>query len=273
TPAYHLGSNGLTFGVDYRVNDGLVLGGALGYTHQSTTLVDGQGDLTMHGWNLSGYATRYWKNDWYIDSSITWGDNNFDSRRIIDYALPLPDGSVETVDQLAQASSGGNDLAGSLTFGRDFHNKALAYGFYGKLQYDHETFDSFTEQLDQNLPGSGLGLRVDSRANTSVASVLGAKIDYTESMNWGVMIPHAEVEWQHEFRTDPNTFTAFFADDPTDTPILIQGNEIDADFFRLGVGMSFVFPQGRSAFLLYDRTVGRQGITEYNLTLGFRMEF
>lgn len=273
TPGYSLDSNGVTFGVDYRVNDGLVLGGALGYTRQSTDLAGGQGDLTMHGWSLSGYATWYRKNDWYIDSSVTWGDNSFDSHRNIDYALPQPDGSVVLINQVATASSGGNNLAGSVTFGRDFHAKGTAYGFYGKLQYDHESFDSFTEQLQQNVPGSGLGLRVDSRATTSVASVLGAKIDFNQSTSWGVFVPHAEIEWQHEFRTDPNTFTAFFADDPTNTPILIHGDPTDSDFFRLGAGMSFVFTQGRSAFVLYDRTVGRQGISEYNLSFGFRLEF
>ena len=123
------------------------------------------------------------------------------------------------------------------------------------------------------LPGSGLGLRVDPRSTTSIASVLGAKIDYNASMSWGVMVPHAEVEWQHEYRTSPNSFTAYFIEDPTNTPILIQGDKTDSDFFRIGAGMSFVFPQGRSAFLLYNRTIGQSGISAYNFSLGFRLEF
>ena len=273
SPAYKLDIHGLTFGVDYRENDRLVLGGAVGYTRQTTTLSGGDGDLSMKGWSLSGYASWYQKNNWYLDSSITWGNNNFDSRRHISFALPLPDGSTATVDQLAQASSGGNDLAGSLTFGRDFNKKAWAYGFYGKAQYSRQIFDAFQEQLNASLPGSGLGLRVDARTVTQVDSVFGGKIDYTHSTNWGVVIPHAEIEWQHEFRSSPNAFRAFFVDDPSGTPILIQGDPIDADFFKLGLGMSFVFPKGRSGFILYDRTIGRSGITEYNLSIGFRMEF
>ncbi|MBS0214056.1 MAG: autotransporter domain-containing protein [Proteobacteria bacterium] len=272
TPGYGFNSNGVTFGSDYRVNDGLVLGGALGYTRQSTTLDLGQGGMTMHGWSLSGYGTWYNKSDWYIDGSLTWSNNSFDAHRNIVYVLPLPGGGSSTVNQTAQSSSGGNDFAGSLTFGRDFHQKALAYGFYGKLQYDHASFDGFQETTNAGA-GSGLGLRVDSRSTTSVASVLGAKFDYNASMNWGVMIPHAEIEWQHEFRTDPNAFTAYFINDPTNTPILIRGDKTDSDFFRLGAGMSFVFTQGRSAFLLYDRTVGRTGISQYNLSFGFRLEF
>lgn len=273
TPGYSMGSNGLTFGADYRVNDNVVLGGALGYTHQSTTLDLGQGDMSMHGWSLSAYATWYNKSDWYIDSSLTWSNNNFDARRHIAYALPLPGGGVSIVDQVASSSSGGNDFAGSVTFGRDFHKEAVSYGLYGKLQYDHSSFDGFTEYLAAGLPGSGLGLRVDPRSTTSIASVLGAKIDYNASMSWGVMVPHAEVEWQHEYRTSPNSFTAYFIEDPTNTPILIQGDKTDSDFFRIGAGMSFVFPQGRSAFLLYNRTIGQSGISAYNFSLGFRLEF
>ncbi len=273
TPAYNLDIHGLTFGVDYRETDQLVLGGAVGYTRQTTNLTGGQGDLSMNGWSLSGYATWYQKSNWYLDSSITWGSNNYNSRRHIAYALPLPGGSTVVVDQLAQASSGGNDLAGSLTFGRDFNHKAWASGVYGKLQYSHQNFDAFQEQLNASLPGSGLGLRVDSRTDTSVASVLGGKVDHTSSTSWGVVIPHAEIEWQHEFRSDPNAFRAFFVNDPTGTPILITGDAIDTDFFRLGLGMSFVFPHGRSGFILYDKTLGRSGITQDNLSIGFRMEF
>ncbi len=273
TPGYNLDIHGLTFGVDYRENDSLVLGAALGYTRQSTNLNGGQGDLSMNGWSLSGYATWYRKSNWYLDSSLTWSNNNFDSRRHIGFALPQPDGSTVVVDQLARASSGGNALGGSLTFGRDFNRKAWASGLYGKVQYSHQNFDAFQEQLNTALPGSGLGLRVDSRTQTSVASVLGGKIDYNHSTGWGVLIPHAELEWQHEFRSDPSAFRAFFVNDPSGTPILITGDPLDSDFFRLGLGMSFVFPHGRSGFILYDKTLGRSGTTEDNLSIGFRMEF
>ncbi len=273
TPAYNLNVHGLTFGVDYRESDTFVLGGAVGYTRQKTNLSGGQGDLSVNGWSLSGYATWYQKSNWYLDSSLTWGNNNFDSRRHITFTLPLPGGGSTTVDQLARASSGGTDLAASLTFGRDFHSKAWAYGFYGKAQFSHQNFDGFQELLNTALPGSGLGLRVDSRTESSVSSVLGGKTDYTHSTDWGVIIPHAELEWQHEYRSDPNAFRAFFINDPTGTPILIKGDRLDSDFFKLGLGMSFVFPKGRSGFILYDKTLGRTGITQDTLSIGFRMEF
>ncbi|MBS0456156.1 MAG: autotransporter domain-containing protein [Proteobacteria bacterium] len=272
-PGYHTGSNGLTFGADYRVSDDFVVGGALGWTHQSTTLAAGQGSMSMHGWSLSGYATWYQKNDWYLDGAVTWSNNRFNATRIIAYTLPLPGGGNAVVNQAALSSSGGNDFAASATFGRDFHYQALAYGVYGKLQYDRTTFDAFSENTNVAMPGSGLALRVGSHSTTSFASVLGAKMDYNVSTSWGVWVPHAELEWQHEYRTDPGAFTAYFLDDPTNTPILIRSDKTDSNFFRFGTGMSFVFTQGRSAFLLYNRTFGRTGISAYNVSLGFRLEF
>jgi outer membrane autotransporter protein len=273
TPGYNLDVHGLTFGVDYRMNDHLVLGTALGYTRQNTNLDGGVGSLKMDGFSFSGYATWYQQNNWYLDSVLTYSNNNFDSRRAIVYTLPLPGGGATSVNQLAKASSSGDGVAGSLTFGRDFNSKQWAYGFYGKAQYSHQNFDAYQEQLNANIAGSGLGLRVSTRTETSSNTVLGGKLDYTASTSWGVMIPHAELEWQHDFHSDPSVFTAFFLDDPTNTPIVIKGDKLDANYFRLGLGMSFVLPKGRSGFILYNHSIGRSGISEDNLTLGFRMEF
>ena len=273
TPGYDLNTHGLTFGADYRFTDEFVLGGALGWTHQGTTLSGDVGSLKMDGWSLSGYGTWYQKNNWYVDGTLNWNHNSFDSKRAIVYSLPLPSGGTFTVNQLAKATSSGNGVAGALTFGRDFNNKEWAYGFYGKVQYSHQDFGGYEEQLNANAAGSGLGLRVSSRSETSSSTILGGKADYTMSTSWGVAIPHAELEWQHDFHSDPSAFTAFFLDDPTNTPIVIHGDKLDANYFRLGLGASFVFPKGRSGFILYNRTLARSGISQDNLTIGFRMEF
>lgn len=273
TPGYNLNVHGLTFGVDYRMSDNVVFGGAFGYTHQSTNLDGAQGSLKMDGYSFTGYATWYQHNNWYMDSALTYSSNNYDSNRVVAYTLPLSGGGTTTVNQLAIASSGGNGVAGSLTFGRDFNSKAWAYGFYGKAQYGHQNFDGFQERMINGIPGSGLGLRVGSRTETSSNSILGGKVDYTNSADWGVWIPHAELEWQHDFHSDPSAFTAFLIDDPTNTPIVIKGDKLDANYFRLGIGSSFVFPKGRSGFILYNHTFGRSGISQYNVSIGFRMEF
>jgi outer membrane autotransporter protein len=121
--------------------------------------------------------------------------------------------------------------------------------------------------------GSGLGLAVNSRSLDSVSTVLGAKVNYAVSQSWGVLSPHAEVEWEHEYEDNPDTVNARFLADPTSTVFQIKGDPVDTNFFRLGLGLSFTLPKGKSGFVYYEKTVGITGLTQDNLTLGFRMEF
>ncbi|MFT3807597.1 autotransporter domain-containing protein [Arenimonas sp.] len=267
-PRYDFDVRGLTVGIDYRKTDNLVLGVAVGYTNQDTTLSGGQGSLDMSGWSLSGYATLYRENSWYVDGVLSWGHNDYSHRRRVVYTLP-----GLTVDQIARASSGGTDTSASVTLGRDFNAKAWNFGLYGRAQYSRQRFDSFTERLDANSPGAGLALRIDDRTVTSLSSVIGGKASYAHSTNWGVLMPMFGLEWQREYNGDPDAFRAFLVSDPTGTPILITGNALDNNYFRVNIGLSFVLTKGRSGFIQYDRIVAREGNSLENLTLGFRIEF
>jgi outer membrane autotransporter protein len=177
------------------------------------------------------------------------------------------------VNQQARATAGGDDRSVSFTFGRDFHRQAWAFSVYGRGVYSVMGFDGFDEKLDNAAVGSGLALSVQSRSVTQLSSILGGKIDYTHSTDWGVLMPHFEIEWQHEYRGDPDNFVATFINDPTATPITVTGDAIDKSYFRIGIGLSMVMTKGRSGFVLYRRVVGQNGMSQENLSLGFRVEF
>jgi outer membrane autotransporter protein len=267
-PSYDFDINGLTLGVDYRQSDSLILGVAIGYTRQDTTLAGGEGSLDMRGLSLSGYGSWYLQNSWYIDGAVSVARNRFDHRRRILYSLP----GVPVVDQQARADSDGSDRSITLTFGRDWNRGAWAGSGYGRVLYSRLGFDEFEEELEGGV-GSGLGLRVESRTVTALSTVLGGKVSYTHSADWGVLLPQASLEWQKEHKSDPELFRAFLIDDPTGTPILISGEPLDSSYFRLGVGLTMVFTGGRSGFVLYEKMLGRDGMEQDNLSLGFRMEF
>ena len=107
----------------------------------------------------------------------------------------------------------------------------------------------------------------------SLSSVLGTSISYTNSTSWGVFIPTASFEWQHEFKSDLSAITARFLNDPTQTSFSLSGTPMDNSFFRMGLGMSFVWPHGKSGFILYEHMLGREGMSQDNLGLGMRIEF
>ena len=268
TPRYDFDIDGLTAGVDYRWSDRFVIGAALGYTRQDTVLAGGEGKVDTQGLSLSAYSTWYSPREWYLDTVLTLGWNRYDHERRIAYILP---GSV--VNQLAEADSDGTDIGATVTFGRDWQKQAWTYGVYGRLAYNRLQFDAFEEEVDASLNGSGLALRIDSRSVTGLSSTFGGKLAYAHSASWGVLVPQLEAEWQHDFRGDAEAFRGFFVDDPTQTPILVLGDDLDSDFFRVGLGLSMVFTGGRSGFVTYERILGRSGLSQEMLTLGFRMEF
>jgi outer membrane autotransporter protein len=266
-PSYDFDINGITVGVDYRKTDSLVIGAALGYTRQDTDLDNDQGSVEMRGFSVSGYASWYLENSWYVDGSITLGRNRYDNARRIQYVLP-----GEVVDTEATADFDGNDRSLSLSFGRDFAKGAWGGGVWGRMLYSRLGYDEFEEDVEAGN-GMGLGLRVESRTVTSLSSVLGGRLTYTHSADWGVAVPTAQFEWQKEHRSDPETFQAVLIDDPTGTPILVTGEPFDSSYFRVGLGVSLVLTGGRSGFVLYEKMLGRDGMDLDNLTLGFRMEF
>jgi hypothetical protein len=55
--------------------------------------------------------------------------------------------------------------------------------------------------------------------------------------------------------------------------MVVRGDPLDTDYFRLGLGLSMVLTEGRSGFFYYEQLVGRNGMPQWNLALGLRMEF
>nr|MBP6597655.1 autotransporter domain-containing protein [Arenimonas sp.] len=273
SPAYDYDVDGVTAGVDYRKNDRWILGGSLGYTRQDTELPGDVGGLETRGWSVSAYSTYYQADSWYMDSVVTWGSNDYELLRQISYTLPVAGGGSTSINQVAKADSGGDLLSTAFTFGRDFNRGALGIGPYGRLLYTRLTFDDINEALLPGLPGNGLGLRIDNRDVSSLASVLGSKLTYTHSVSWGVLMPHLQLEWEHEFRDDPRAIEARFINDPTGSAMLVSGDPLDTDYFRLGLGLSMVLASGRSGFFYYEQLVGRNGMSQWNLAVGLRLEF
>ena len=272
-PAYDFDIEGVTAGVDYRQSDKWIIGGSLGYTRQDTVLPGDRGGLDTTGWSVSAYSTYYQADSWYMDGVLTYGQNDYELLRQISYTLPVAGGGSISINQVAQADSGGDLLSTAFTVGRDFNVGGFGIGPYARLLYTRLSFDAIDEELVAGIAGSGLGLRIENRDVTSLASVLGTKFTYTHSAGWGVLMPHLQLEWEHEYEDDPQAIEARFINDPTGSAMLVSGDPLDTNYFRIGLGLSMVLTRGRSGFFYYERLTGMNGMTQDNLALGFRMEF
>ena len=271
-PEYNYDTAGLTAGVDYRINDHWFAGVAVGFTRQDNKLTNDGGHVNVRGWSLSGYTTWFNASNWYVDGVLNWGSNDYDLQRRIAYQIQSG-ASITSVDQVAEASSGGDQLYAALSFGRDFQKGAWNIGPYGRASWVRVGFDAYEERLLGSGAGSGLGLHVETRDVNATLMTLGGKASRAISTDWGVLMPNFSLEWEHQLQDDPQHVVASFLADPTQTAFEIGGTALDRDYYRLGIGLSALWANGRSGFVTYEQLLGASGISQGNLSLGIRIEF
>jgi uncharacterized protein YhjY with autotransporter beta-barrel domain len=272
-PGFDFHSASLTAGVDYRFNDSFVAGAALGYNQNNSSFDANAGKADVDGYNLTGYFSWY-RGDWYVEGSLILNKLDYDLSRNIAYQIASLSGGTTTITETAMASPSGNQNSLSLSAGRDFNRKAWTISPYLRGVYSHLSLDGFSETMaNPNAAGAGLGTSVASRSMNSMLGVAGARVSYTLSTDWGVLVPNAVVEWNHEFRNDPQTVVVRFLADPTQTPISLTDQTPDSNYFNLGLGLNAVFAQGRSAYVYYEHMAGYAGAHSNQLSLGIRIEF
>jgi uncharacterized protein with beta-barrel porin domain len=273
-PGFDYHNASLTAGVDYRFTADFVAGLALGYNANRSSLDQDLGKLDVDGYSFNGYFSWY-HGDYYVEGSLVYNWLNYDFSRHISYQIDsLSGGGMTLIDQTASASPDGQQSSFALSFGRDFNHKAWSFGPYLRGILSHLSLDEFSESMsDPGAPGAGLGTSVDSRSMSSLLGVLGGRVSYTTSQNWGILVPNATLEWNHEFRNDPQTAVVRFLADPTQTPIVLTDNAPDSSYFNVGIGLNAILPQGRSGYVYLEHLVGSSGAHENRLSIGIRIEF
>ncbi|MEO6065412.1 MAG: autotransporter outer membrane beta-barrel domain-containing protein, partial [Lysobacterales bacterium] len=267
-------TRGLTAGVDYRYNDSLIFGAAVGYASNDTDIGNNAGKLESRGLSISGYSTFYKGDSWYADGVLTHGSNQYDITRNVEFTLTAPSGTASTVDQVNTASPDGSQFSAAFTAGRDFQRGAWGFGPFLRWQYTSVDFDGYTETVSNpNAPGLGLTVAVNERKVKSMQGVLGGKATYTMSTAWGILIPHFQFEYLREFKSDPDALLSRLVFDPTGTQIEVTGSDVDQSFMNLGLGVSAIFANGRSAFMYYEKLLGQEGTSKDSLAIGIRIEF
>lgn len=270
TRSYDFDINGITAGVDYRFRPNLVGGLALGFSKQDTTFWDGS-TSKLTGYSGTAYLTWYNQQSWYVDGQLTYGINSFDVLRSIRYRVTRGDQVISDITQTGRGTFDATMFSGSLAAGRDFSVNGWNLNPYARYDYTVNRFDELKEDL---APENGQGLALTAKLDnlTSSALVAGGQATYNHSTDWGVLMPNLMIEYQRELNDDASTFEAFFSNDPAQERFRIDGTPLDRSYLRMGVGLSALFPGGRSAYIYYEYLRGEQ-LKMGNINLGMRWEF
>jgi outer membrane autotransporter protein len=266
---FDFNTTGLTVGADYRFsNEKMIVGGAIGYKDFNADFTTQEGGTHTKGIHLSAYGTYLISEQSYLDAVIGYGKDQIDSRRPINN-----DGSIG-VDKTTFAI--GNPSTQALTFsaggGYEFNKKEWSLTPYGRMDYTKANIAAYTESSTDPSADASI-LKFKQQNAESLESTLGIKTSRVISMSKGVLIPHASLEWKHEFTGTGSVVgeSAFINDFAHFEES--NSNERDKNYYNIGFGMSGVLPKGRSTYLNFESRLGDSIITDNVVKAGFRWEF
>ena len=273
-------SYGITLGLDYAFDNGVVLGAALGFHEHEIDFdrissgelssVSG-GEIENDQTNVSAYI-NYAAPRFYLSGIVTAGEGDYDLERslIVPASTTLPAFSTEV-----ESDTESDLIAAQAQVGYMFGEGAVTFDIYGGFDYLEVDIDKFRET------GSPLALEYGDQEIESEQLFLGGTIRRAVNTGAGVIVPYATVEWRHELDNDARIVNARYAlgvpgftnangetdnfETPTDDP--------DENFFEITLGLTGQLGNNVAMYLQYTTVAGLDDTSANLITLGIRGTF
>lgn len=257
---------GITAGGDYQLSDTLIFGGALGYSQTDSDLVDNGGNAESDGYSLSFYGTHFIKNNLYFDAIVSYGNTSYDTSRTITFA------NNALNDDTFSGDTDGSHTAVNIGLGRNHALPDTGWEFssYSRLAYNRIEIDGYSES---SATGSALELAVGEQSIESLTTTLGTQVSKAISTGFGILVPHLQAEYHHEFKDDSRNLSARYVNDPFgDTFFVVPTDDADRNYFTVGGGLSAVLVSTVQLFAYYETTIGLSDIENNLVVVGARGE-
>jgi outer membrane autotransporter protein len=266
-----------TLGVDYRLDGGSHIGLMLSYedykskfdaelpgvNFNPTTDAGGQKAETIAATVFASFSLS--ENAWFdVSAGYAWSDNDF--RR---NAIFQPSTRTLTRNVNAVGSADGKQYFIAAGAGLDLSDGPVSFGPYVRARYVKSELDGYTET---DLNNTGLQLAIEEQEATSLTTVVGASASYAIGTSWGVILPQARLEYEHEFEDDARATITRFALDPNRVPFAVTNDAPDRNYFNAGLGLLFVLPNGVMPFIDYEALLGYRNFDRHRVTIGLRLE-
>ncbi|MGE0120644.1 MAG: autotransporter outer membrane beta-barrel domain-containing protein [Dongiaceae bacterium] len=248
-------SIGPTVGVDYRLSDDMVIGGAFSWRHAFGDYDDGYGDFDTDTFTFLFFGSYYPTDQSFIDAALGFGHKEFDN----DHLDPGGTGNI------VRGNTSGFDFTADLTGGYDFSFGAFTVGPRIGIHYERNELNSFTETGN---PAANL-VAYDDQTDDSLTGTVGVQASYAISTSFGVVVPQVNAEYVREFLDDRETYTA------TDGggTFSYVGDQPDRNHFNVGGGVVVLLPNGVFPFINYEAELANYLQETHTVTAGVRLEF
>ncbi len=246
---------GFNAGVDYRVQDNVLVGLTTGYSYTDADFKGSGGSVTSSTWPITAYAA-YLPETWYAFGSLGYALNLFDLERQLSFG-----GLTRT----AKSSPTGHQFNAYGEAGYDFKLAPFVLTPTVSLAYSYISVESFTES------GAGsLSLKVGSQNADSLQTGVGAKVAVPLKGNSCTVVPQVYATYQHEFLNDSRGLNAALSG--AGSTFAFTTDNPGRDFAVVG-GNVTVFKNNLSGYVNYNAEVGRSKYTAHYIGAGLRYQF
>ncbi|MCO4862219.1 putative Ig domain-containing protein [Cupriavidus sp. WGlv3] len=213
-------TGGVTAGADYRFSDQLTLGIGFGYGRDSTDVGSAGTRSTADSFSAALYGSYRPQPSLFIDGVAGYGSLSFDSRRW-----------VGDESAFAYGKRDGHQVFASLSAGYEYRGEAWLVSPYGRLSVSDSTLDPFTEA------GAGFSaLKYFGQTVTTVSGTLGLRTEYATATRWGLFLPFARLEYQHDFSGQSGAGLAYADLAGTGPAYTVVNAPYGRDRLQLGLG-------------------------------------
>ncbi len=249
-------TSGVTAGVDLRVMDKLIVGGAFGYGSDHTDI--GSFGTRTDGRSLSGivYASYQPFRSWFLDGMVGYGYLSFDNHRFV----TLDSSSV------AGARTGGSWF-GSLGISTEIRLDPWKFMPYLRAEFMTASLNSYSEQGPTNQ-----ALTFGTTSFGSTSAVIGLRTFYEIPTAWGMLTPTLRTEYRHELDGGVNQPMYYTDIGPGITYGLIQA-AASHNLFTTAVGLRTRDSGVTSLDLEYGATIGTDSPLTHTFRATARMAF
>ncbi|HUJ10590.1 MAG TPA: autotransporter domain-containing protein [Verrucomicrobiae bacterium] len=250
---YDQSSFGVNLGLDTKVNEHLVLGGAMTYFGDDASLDEG-GHISGDSGLIQLYGVMF-NQGLHLEGMLGGGINSYDTSR----------GGLQGK---AKGSTDALLWTGLLGGGYDWQNGPWSFGPQAAAQYEWAGMDSFKES------GSLAPLRISSRIEDALYTQLGVNARYRGNVpgTWSFVTPEISLSWRHDYLDEKMPVTAQLANGAGNV-FTVHGPKLGTDSVVGSFGITMQWVPTLSTYLDYVAQLGRTGYEAHTVTAGVRIGF
>ncbi|HQT31596.1 MAG TPA: autotransporter outer membrane beta-barrel domain-containing protein [Thiobacillus sp.] len=265
----------MQLGLDKRLSSHTVVGGFLIYERSRSEFAPDRAGLSSQPsegksdadtLSLLVFGAHNLSDALYVEASAGYGWSDYEFSRSV-YYQPSGGGALTPVN--TDGKTNGSNYWLSLGSGYELASGASSLTPYARLTYARSSVDGYSES---ESTATGLAMRYGDADRSSLTATLGLRAGMTQSYSWGVLVPFFKLEYEHEFKNDPQAVSTAFVLDDANTIFTPAGQEPDRNYFHLGAGTQFLLPHAWMSFIEIEALVGHRDLDRSRLLLGLRKE-